>query len=354
MATYRRLRRASLLTSILALGLFLLSLRLLYGKTPTPSTSTSRSAAPATHKLGQVTSTSPPCARLPGAKDTLVILKTGATELQDKLPVHFHTTFSCYPNYIIFSDVEEEYEGHHIIDALEFVNQDYRGANKDFELWRRLQTGGRAALKPDELSGPDSKVSPMTGKGSNPGWKLDKWKFLPMVNRTLNMYPDMKWYIFVETDTYMFWSTTLAYLNSLDHKEPWYMGSQMQIGSVVFAHGGSGIFASQAALRMVVDLFVANQDEWEKFTAMHWAGDCVLGKAFTDAEVDLTWAWPTIQGVKPSSIEYDRFEYRKRLWCYPTISYHHLSPSEVEDIWNFEQDWLEKVRRVCNTLCPPD
>jgi len=288
----------------------------------------------------------PLCSELPGANETLVIMKTGSTEMQDKLPVHFHTTFTCYPNYIIFSDLEEEFQGHHIIDALDSVDPDVKQSNDDFELWRRLQEGGRAALKADELSGPDSKVSPMTGKRANPGWKLDKWKFLPMVNRTLEEHPDFKWYIFVETDTYMFWSAALAYIAELDYTKLVYMGSQMQIGEVVFGHGGSGIIVSQASLRLVVDFYQEDPAEWEAFTDTHWAGDCVLGKAFRDAGSPLGWAWPTIQGWKPGAVEYDKYDYGKRLWCYPTIAYHHLSPTEVEDIWRFEQYWISKVRRL--------
>lgn len=51
---------------------------------------------------------------LPGANDTLVIMRTGATEIQDKLPIHLTTTLLRYPNYSIFSDHEEEFERHHI------------------------------------------------------------------------------------------------------------------------------------------------------------------------------------------------------------------------------------------------
>lgn len=333
MSYYRRFRRRSLVTSVLVIGSLLLCLRLLFSSViPQPR-----------EQQNPTTQKSTNCSQLPGANETLVILKTGSTELQDKLPVHFHTTLLCYPHYLIFSDFEETYEGHHIIDALDFVDSEIKENNSDFELWRRLQEHGRAALAADELSGPESKVSPMTGKRSNPGWKLDKWKFLPMVNRTLEMYPEMKWYIFVETDTYMFWSTALAWIGTLDHTKPWYMGSQMQIGDVIFGHGGSGIIVSHAALQLVVNHFKADQAGWEKYTDSHWAGDCVLGRAFKESGAPLAWAWPTIQGVKPGSLSYEKYDYGKRLWCFPTMSYHHLSPAEVEDIWLFEQGWLGKV-----------
>lgn len=330
MAHYR-FRRKNLFTTLLGMGTFLICLKLLFGR-----------AVPVT--VNQVAGEGPlPCSQLPGAEDVLVVLKTGATELQDKLPVHFHTTLRCYPDYMIYSDHEEDYEGHHVTDALTFVNETLREQHDDFALWRRLRAKGRAALSPDELSGADSKVSPMTGKKDNPGWKLDKWKFLPMVNRTLNEYPDKKWYVFVETDTYLFWSTLLSWVRTMDYKERWYIGAQMQIGDVVFAHGGSGFIASHATMRTVVDFFVANQANWEMFTDSHWAGDCVLGKAMLESGSPLQWAWPTIQGVKPGGIKYEKHEYGNRLWCFPTVSYHHLSPAEVEEAWRYEQETIQNV-----------
>lgn len=47
------------------------------------------------------------CRNLAGADDVVVVLKTGATELLDKLPVHLDTTLRCYPHHLMFSDYEE-------------------------------------------------------------------------------------------------------------------------------------------------------------------------------------------------------------------------------------------------------
>lgn len=283
-----------------------------------------------------------PCYNLPGAEDTLVVMKTGSTELEAKLPIHFETSFQCYPNYIIFSDYAENFQGHVIIDALTDVSPEIQQDNPDFALWRRLKKHGRAALDRDELSGPEAVLASPTGRRANAGWKLDKWKFLPMANQTLHLYPDMKWYLFVETDTHVFWSTALAYLHSLDHKERWYIGAQMQIGSVYFAHGGSAFAMSRAGLEALVETFVRFPGAWEDYTQKHWAGDCVLGRAVSES-TNLTWAWPIFDGDKPGVTDYTRFDYDKREYCYPTISGHHVSPAEIEDLWYFEQHWISKV-----------
>lgn len=107
---------------------------------------------------------------LPGANDTLVVMRTGSTELQDKLPIHLATTLLRYPNSLVFSDFEEDFEHYHIIDALESVDSHLKETSPDFDLWRRLKQFGRAVLRPDELSGKAVWVDQGTGKAKNPGW----------------------------------------------------------------------------------------------------------------------------------------------------------------------------------------
>ncbi|KAF7185252.1 hypothetical protein HII31_13527 [Pseudocercospora fuligena] len=284
-----------------------------------------------------------PCRNMPGANETLVILKTGSTEIHDKLPVHLNTTLRCYPHYMIFSDYEEEFQGHHIYDALEHVNQNTKASHADFALWRRLQEGGRAALQPHELSGTAARAGSNFGKQENPGWKLDKWKFLPMVNRTLAEYPSMRWYVFVEVDTYILSQTLHNYLNTLDWQKSYYIGGQIWIGDIIFAHGGTGFAVSRPAMEKVVREFQQNQESWESFTDIHWAGDCILGKAFADSGTPMTQAWPIWQGDDIGKMTYDRAEGPHRLWCAPSVSYHHLTPHVVQDMWDWEMEWIRNT-----------
>lgn len=293
-----------------------------------------------------------PCRHLPGADDVLVVLKTGSTEFEDKLPIHLNTTLRCYPHYLIFSDYAETYAGVPVLDALEFVSPALKDSHQDFGLYRRLQQGGgRAALLPRERSGPISRHPGPLGKQQNPGWKLDKWKFLPMVNRTLHEHPDKKWYVFVETDTYVLWQTLLAYLRALDWTQPHYVGGQIWIADVLFAHGGAGFVVSRPALQQVVAMFAADQVGWEEYTNDQWAGDCVLGKAFQDAGAPLTEAWPIWQGDDIGFMNYARDDNAHRLWCRPSVSYHHMSPLAVEEMWLFEQEWIAQTAGVSNVHC---
>lgn len=131
------------------------------------------------------------CQNLPGADEVLVIMKTGSTELEARLPVQLSTTLQCFPNLMLFSDSAEVFQGHTIIDALESVSPSSKNNNADFELYRRLRAHGRESLALDELHGMPNEATQesRTGNAENPGWKLDKWKNLPMVNRTLHEYP---------------------------------------------------------------------------------------------------------------------------------------------------------------------
>ena len=117
-----------------------------------------------------------PCQKLEGGEEVLVVMRTGATEIKDKLPAHLNTTLQCYNNHIIFSDYEEDFEGHHVYDLLANVEDDVKEHHPDFALWRRLRDHGRESLNDSELSGAVSEDSGGTGKTENDGWRLDKWK----------------------------------------------------------------------------------------------------------------------------------------------------------------------------------
>jgi hypothetical protein len=285
-----------------------------------------------------------PCQKLQGGQDVLIVMRTGATEISDKLPAHLSTTFRCYPNTLILSDYAEDFQGHKVHDVLSDIDEDFKHSHPDFELWRRLRAHGREALDSSELSGAVSRESGATGKVDNEGWRLDKWKFLPMAARTLELHPDMQWYVFVEPDTYLMWSNLLDWLKRLDPREPLYYGSEVQIDKDIFAHGGSSFVISNPALKRVAQLYKENSADWHALTSAHWAGDCILGKALAESGTPLTWTWPMIQGGNPNTMDFTEAKAnRLSLWCAPAISYHHLSPAEITSLFAFEQNWLRET-----------
>ncbi|KAE8166977.1 hypothetical protein BDV40DRAFT_253950, partial [Aspergillus tamarii] len=251
------------------------------------------------------------CPNLPGLEDIFVVLKTGVTEARDKVPIHLQTTLRCIPNYIIFSDYAENINDVQLHDVLENVAEDIKQSNQDFSIYNRVRAAGRTALTTADMN-PDTNSA--FGKPNNPGWKLDKWKFLPMIEETLKARDDAKWYVFMEADTYFFWPNLLSWLGQLEHQQPYYLGNQMQIADVVFAHGGSGFVLSNPAMRAAVTLRKDNVDAWDRVTNDHWAGDCVLGKLMADAGVGMLWAWPVLISGQPSELDFFSEGYRKKPW----------------------------------------
>ncbi|EME89528.1 glycosyltransferase family 31 protein [Pseudocercospora fijiensis CIRAD86] len=283
-----------------------------------------------------------PCHELQGGDDVLVVMRTGATEIQDKLPAHLNTTFLCYKNLVIFSDYEEDFRGWKVHDVLANVDDDIKTTNDDWTHYQRILKLGRSGLDKSELSGNNSYDSGPFGKNENAGWRLDKWKFLPMMNSTYTMYPHLDWYVFVEPDTYVVWSNLIQWLGELDPTEPLYFGSETQIGNDIFAHGGSAFVLSRPALEIGVESYRTRKSEWHDYTAGHWAGDCILGKALHDNGVELTWSWPMFQGGNPALMDWKESKPERKLWCLPALSYHHLSPDELRELFQFEQDWIRE------------
>lgn len=281
------------------------------------------------------------CPPLPGIEDVLVVLKTGVTEALDKVPIHARTTFRCVPNYVVLSDFTEQVEGIQLYDVLQNVQKDVRLTIEDFDLYNRLQISGRAGLHQADSTEEENGVF---GMPNNPGWKLDKWKFLPMIDEALKAKPDAKWYLFMEADTHIVWANLVAWLSRLDPSgEPLYLGTETQIGDVLFAHGGSGFILSQRAMRMVSKQFAKNITEYNAYTNEEWAGDMVLGKVLKDAGVDLTFTWPLLQNARLGEIEPLTNSFYRQPWCFPVVGFHHLSPEDVEEMWKFDQDWFIKV-----------
>jgi hypothetical protein len=280
------------------------------------------------------------CPTLPGMDDILVVIKTGITEAQDKVPVHLRTTLRCIPNKIIVSDFEEDIAGVRTYDVFRNVSDTLKQSSEDFAIYNRARTGGRTALTSQDhlkvANGP-------SGMMDNPGWKLDKWKFLPMIQTARHVQPDAKWFIFLEADTYPIWTNLLGWLSHFNPEDRLYLGNQMQIGANLFAHGGSGFALSHAAIHSVADLHALHTEEWEKITDREWAGDCVLGMALAVAGVPLTWSWPhvTTQSVWEQDMLHEAFA--KQPWCYAPFTFHHMTPADVDRFYEFEQQWFAEV-----------
>lgn len=281
--------------------------------------------------LPQSGSPSQNCMKPPGAENIMVILKTGATELYQKLPMHFATTLRCInrSNLLIASDLEQSFADHRVFDALAEISEEYRDHHPDFELYRKLQQYHR--------EGQDMKL--LRGDGS---WNLDKWKFLPMLHRAFTAaQAHIEWFVIIEGDTSLSWTNLLQWLTLLNPDEPFYLGSPNFIGSTAFAHGGSGIVISRKAADMLEEVrqregAAAYDARWEADLVDKCCGDEAIARALLEANIALTPSWPPFQGETLASLDWT-----DRHWCAPAISWHHVSRSELDALWQFERAWID-------------
>ena len=77
------------------------------------------------------------CSDAKGVEDVMVVLKTSAVEMYEKLREHLLTLFRCTPHYAIFSDLQGVFAGQNIYDALENVTAETREKQKEFEHYKK-------------------------------------------------------------------------------------------------------------------------------------------------------------------------------------------------------------------------
>ncbi|KAI9779540.1 MAG: hypothetical protein M1839_007348 [Geoglossum umbratile] len=289
------------------------------------STSTTLSAKPSTtttafqHLLPQ---------DLEGSDDIHLIIKTGATELFEKLPVHFVTTLTHVPHYTIFSDIDQKLGDYVIHDSLIDYNKTMKETNPDFQLYMALQTDKPLRQDPKRLK----------YKG---GWELDKYKNIYTLSKTFEERPDAKWYFFIDADTYVVWSNLLRWLKDKDHTKPLYFGAAAMFKDITFGHGGSGYIVSNGAMRHVVGKNPNVAKLYEDEAANSCCGDHVLAKLLLDHGIELTRCYPTFNGETQYNT---KFEDDK--WCQPVITFHHMNPPDIEDLWEFERENATANRNI--------
>ncbi|KAK5692840.1 hypothetical protein LTR97_010316 [Elasticomyces elasticus] len=226
--------------------------------------------------------------------DIVVVLKTGATEIYNKLPIHLATTFACLPNYLVYSDVAQQFGPVTIHDALALVSEELRERHDDLAYYRALQE--------HVLAGGDG--ADMKGDKS---WNLDKWKFLPMISDAYQRFGTQKsWFVFIEADTSLSAHNLRLWLRHLDANARVYAGAQVMIGDTEFAHGGSGFVLSATAAKTLTEAYAVEKASWEDKVAHECCGDKAMAEVLLAASppVALHRSFPIIQSETLTSLDW--------------------------------------------------
>ena len=275
---------------------------------------------------------SSPCDRFPQRvfNNVQVVLKTGLTESPERIQSHLKSVTKCFPNLLIVSDYDGIVNEYHVHDVLADLSEAYSLDNPDFDTYYTQ----KAMLEANNI----------TEYNNQAGWKLDRFKFLPMVHKAYTMHQTAYWFVFIETDTYIFWDNLLRMLENLDPLVPQYIGSPLHGDGLMYAYGGSGIVLSRAAIEALLDretdghgsytsVIIYEQDEWVERVKKTTYGEMVLGEALLErADVKLSGYFPMFYPLNIESLEFSN-----DVWCVPIISMHKLQTLEqYEELWNWE------------------
>ena len=265
--------------------------------------------------------------------DVLLLLKTGSSTLWRRVPFHLLTTFASgqVPNYVLYSDVEEQLsQDVQAIDVLANVTDILRQYSPlGYEIYQKQQAVNPSNNYYEQAGLPGDAVSSKVGSDGNPdGWVLDRYKFLPMLSHAWKHWQDIKYYVYIEDDTYIFWPNLIRYLQTLSPSEVAYFGAFSGEGNATFAQGGSGIVFTQGLMKAVFGGDgVPTLEQYGSFTTSACCGDMVLGKILRDFGVQVnrgTWGTLSFRPEPPWRTGFD-----ERGWCLPIYTFHHVHQRDM-------------------------
>jgi hypothetical protein len=264
-----------------------------------------------------------------------VVLKTGVGE-HSRLDSQLATVSSCITNLLVFSDYQEKRGEYELIDILADLPESYRLNNEAFGAY----AAQRQALERGEEV-----------HKSGEGWKLDKFKFLPMVEKAYQRRPNAQWYVFIETDTYLFWDNLFRLLSQYDPVQPHYIGAPVVVANHhFFGYGGAGIVLSQGLLQKLLARKTSREgdyieptlsERYEEWVRRDCCGDNILSHVIEDKTgVKIKRLWPMFNGEELIKVGVDAWS-----WCVPLIAMHRLSPEQMNDVWRWER--TRSYEEVC-------
>lgn len=287
--------------------------------------------------------------------DVLLIIKTGATVLWKRLPIHMTTTLAPErinpQNTVIYSEVTAKIGNHTVIDILADMPESVKSA-PSFELYH--------AIRDWEATNYYVEATGLPGDDDGPpgGWRLDKYKFLPLVQHAGRNWPDVKWYLYTEDDTYLFLPNVLRYLAGYDHAQAHWLGGLGEKLGTTFAHGGSGFALSRGAWERSFGTAAGGEDgedlvaKYQGFVDEACCGDYALGKVLNDYGVRFGehggnegWSWGF------NGLPHWKIEFSPDNWCAPVLTWHHAHNRDIARYYELEMSWDFNVSFVPKCFC---
>ncbi|KAL7932362.1 glycosyltransferase family 31 protein [Trichoderma chlorosporum] len=278
------------------------------------------------------------------------ILKTGHGDNKEKLNAQMDSTSACFTpdELIIFSDLPEKIRDHQAIDVLAYLPSSHYNATT-FKLWEEYVA--QKEMQADGVLGTGAQENHING------WALDKFKFLPMMERAWAMKPNKEFYVFYETDTYIFWDNLFRFLQTYDPDANVYIGSpspgrrdpKRGDQGTLFANGGPGYVISRGAMKTLLQRTTGPFGQYTddplsvKFSYLNHddecCGDSVLGWVLWELGIPMHGHWPMFSDYGLHDIPFN-----DQHWCQPLISLHKTSTIDMVELfsWEFRQRKAER------------
>lgn len=260
------------------------------------------------------------CSSTGGTPNITIVLKTGEGEILKLSLEYLNRLGRCQNNLLIFSDKKNRFDGHVIHDALANLPTTYH-STEAFSTYNTLQQRPHKSLN------------------SSQGWKLDKFKFLPIMELTWQNQPESDWYIFIELDTYVNWDNMFLFLSRFNPRRPYYFGSPVwPKWKDTFAHGGTGIVLSNLAIERLNDYGKTFEDytipgshQFGIDIDKECCGDEVLANVLKKIGIRLHGYWPMFDGESPNTVRFGEDH-----WCEAIITLHHVGMEEADSFHQWQ------------------
>ena len=315
---------------LVSVCLLLAMMVLLQGSSRVPASSAQAKVTnPATNHQ---TAAAAPAAAYRLEDDMVLITKVGSATVHKRLLIHLAEqplSHLYMPNRLYVSDYPLTINNITFFDALSNVSSTISSLDEFKSLRGELKALVESNQNLDDMSSKDG------------GWKLDKYKFLPMVAEAWRRFPRKKWYVVVEADTFLFWNELVKWLEHMDESKQYMFGHPTFCDydgqSTMFTHGGSGIVLSQALMEASFGQdpdFEHNHDDLIQKSAF---GDALLSKSIYDSPgVNIT-ELSREGGDKFNSDPPRVLKFHRGNWCSPIMSVHHVTPSDTAHLYDFQR-----------------
>lgn len=320
------------------------------------------------------------CSRVGSGEDVAVVVLTSSTETQASLQSYLDSGLRCFPrsSLLLFSEVDDVLLPPddsansgllRIHSALRDIPKSIVSENEEFALQATLTTLRSRNLDASSFA---------THHQIN---KLQKWRLLPAVLHSFALRPKARWFVVVNSETYVSHHNLHLWLSSLNASEPQYRGGPLLLGSQMFGAIGAGIVLSGSAVQKLamtatkpVPPEVSSQSEsgadtppsptrrypvryssqsktsrpseretylskwYSKLEKERWS-DMVLAVALEDAGIPLNRSFPVLHSLNPWMQDWT-----ENVWCRGKVTWGRMSGEMNKKIANIERRLLQEVR----------